>query len=344
MAADGLPARAVADLVGGRLLGDGGTVVRGIGSLDRAGPDTLSILVSPKYLSQFRSSRAGVVLLRDECATEAHGPVTRIVVPDPYRALLIAAQTLVPTPPSEPGIDPTARLGAGVALGRDVVVGAYAVLGRDVRLGDRVRLGPGVVLEDGVEVGDDTVLGPRVTCCSGSVLGRHVVIKAGSVIGGIGYGYLDHGDGHSRIPHVGRCVIGDEVEIGSNCCVDRGSLDDTVVGRGTKIDNLVQIGHNARIGERSLIVAGCLIAGSARIGNDVILAGRVIVADHVSIGDRARISGGSGVSTDVPAGAVYSGFYARSHRLFLRAQAAFYALPDIIKDLERLVKERNERA
>jgi UDP-3-O-[3-hydroxymyristoyl] glucosamine N-acyltransferase len=337
-----LTARAVADLVGGRLLGDGGVRIHRVRSLDRAGPDALSFAVSVRYAADLDSSKAGAVLVPEALASGA-GPGTRIVVPDPYGALVRVLQALYPRESPEPGIDPTARIGADAAIGPDVSIGPFVVLGRNVRLGARCRLAQGVSVGDGVVVGDDTTLGPGVVCYAGTRIGSRVVLKAGAVLGGDGFGYLSDGTGHTRIPHVGGCILEDEVEVGSNTCIDRGSIDDTVVGRGTKLDNLVQVGHNVRIGERCLIMAGVGIAGSTRVGNDVILAGHVGVTDHLAIGDRARIAAKSAIFGDVPAGASFSGHPARPHRQFLRAQAAMYRLAAIVDELERLVPERTRR-
>jgi len=160
------------------------------------------------------------------------------------------------------------------------------------------------------------------------------------VIGGDGFGYLAGPDGHARIPHVGGCILEDEVEIGSNSCVDRGSVDDTVIGRGTKIDNLVQVGHNVRIGEHCLLMAGVGVAGSTRVGDGAILAGHVGVTDHLHIGAGARVAAKSAVFGDVAPGIAISGHPARPHRQFLRAQAALYRLAPIIDEVERLVAGR----
>jgi UDP-3-O-[3-hydroxymyristoyl] glucosamine N-acyltransferase len=334
-----LTARAVADLVGGRLLGDGGIRIHRVRSLDRAGPDALSFAVSVRYAADLDSSKAGAVLVPEALASGG-GPGTRIVVADPYGALVRVLHALYPNEPPEAGVDPTARIGTGAVIGADVSIGPYAVLGRNVHIGARCRLGQGVSVGDGVVIGDDTTLGPGVVCCPGTRIGSRVVVKAGAVLGGDGFGYLSDGKGHTRIPHVGGCILEDEVEVGSNTCIDRGSIDDTVVGRGTKVDNLVQVGHNVRIGERCLIMAGVGIAGSTRVGNDVILAGHVGVTDHLAIGDRARIAAKSAIFGDVPAGASFSGHPARPHRQFLRAQAAMYRLAAIVDELERLVPER----
>jgi UDP-3-O-[3-hydroxymyristoyl] glucosamine N-acyltransferase len=335
--AEGLTAQAVAELVGGRLLGDGAVTIRTVRPLDRAGPEALSFAISSRYAEELRASRAGAVLVPDALANAEPGPRTRIVVRDPYAALTRVMGILFPAPPARPGVDATARVGPGCVLGAEVQVGPFVVLGRGVRLGDRCRLAEGVSLGDQVSVGEDTVLGPRVVCYPGSTIGSRVVLKAGAVIGGDGFGYLSGAAGHSRIPHVGGCIIEDEVEIGSNSCVDRGSVDDTVVGRGCKLDNLVHVGHNVRLGERCLVMAGVGIAGSTRIGNDVILAGHVGVTDHLVIGERARVAAKSAVFGDIPAGASFSGHPARPHRQFLRAQAALYRVAPIITELERLV-------
>ena len=342
MTSGSLTARAVADLVGGRLLGDGGIRIHSVRSLDRAGPDALSFAISVRYAADLDSSKAGAVLVPEALATGA-GPGTRIVVPDPYGALVRVLHALYPSESPEAGIDPTARIGTGAAIGPEVSIGPYVVLGRNVRLGARCRLAQGVSLGDGVVIGDDTTLGPGVVCYTGTRIGNRVVLKAGAVLGGDGFGYLSDAKGHTRIPHVGGCILEDEVEVGSNTCIDRGSIDDTVVGRATKLDNLVQVGHNVRIGERCLIMAGVGIAGSTRVGNDVILAGHVGVTDHLAIGDRARIAAKSAIFGDVPAGASFSGHPARPHRQFLRAQAAMYRLAAIVDELERLVPERARR-
>jgi UDP-3-O-[3-hydroxymyristoyl] glucosamine N-acyltransferase len=338
--AGGLTAQAVADLVGGRLLGDGEVRILKVRPLDTAGPDALSLAVSSRYAADLDSSRAGAVLVSEALAAAPAGPGTRIVVSDPYGALVRVLHALYPPEPPPTGIDPTARIGAGTVLGADVSVGPFVVLGRNVRLGARCRLAQGVSLGNGVVVGDDVIMGPSVACYSGSRIGNRVVLKAGAVVGGDGFGYLSDGKGHTRIPHVGGCILEDEVEVGSNTCIDRGSIDDTIIGRGSKLDNLVQVGHNVRIGERCLIMAGVGIAGSTHVGNDVILAGHVGVTDHLVIGDRARIAAKSAIFGDVPPGASFSGHPARPHRQFLRAQAAMYRLAPIVDEVEQLVSEQ----
>jgi UDP-3-O-[3-hydroxymyristoyl] glucosamine N-acyltransferase len=340
----GLTAQAVADLVGGRLLGNGGVLLTAVGPLDRAGPGALTLAVSPRYAGALEASRAGAVLVPPALANAPAGPAARIVVGDPYGAIVQVIRRLFPAAVGSPGIDPTARIGPGCQLGADVALGPFVILGRGVSLGDRCRLAEGVSIGDGVTVGEDTRMDARVICYAGARIGRRVVLKAGAVIGGDGFGYLSRGSGHERIPHVGGCVIGDDVEIGSNSCVDRGSLDDTVIGQGTKLDNLVHVGHNVRIGERCLLMAGVGVAGSTRLGNDVILSGHVGVTDHLAIGDRVQVAAKSAVIGNVPADSVLSGNPARPNRQVLRAQAALYRLAPIVGELEALVAERRRDA
>ena len=336
-----MTAAAVAALVGGRLEGDESVEIRAVGPLDRAHGGALSFLASAKYADDFAASSAGVVLVPVGFHPPVTGPRTRIAVKDPQRAMALAVQALFPEPQTAPGIDPSARLGRGVRLAPSVSVGPNVVLGSGVGLDEDVVVGAGAVLEDGVVVGRGSVIGPGVVCCIGVTLGERVVVKAGAVLGGTGFGFASDQSGHQSIPHVGGCRIGNDVQIGANSCIDRGSIDDTVIGDGTKIDNLVHIGHNARLGKRCLVMGGVVVAGSARIGDDVILAGHSAVGGHFSVGDRARIGAKAGVISEVPAGADVSGFPARPHREFLRAQAALYRLAPIIDALETLVDDRS---
>ena len=332
----------IAALTGGRLVGPGAVTVAGIAPLERAGPGDLSFLASSRYLPYFQRTSASVVLVKEAFATADGGPATRIVVPDPHVALLVVLPVLYPQAVWEPGVHPTAVVGRGAVWQDPVEIGPHAVLGAGVQLGKGVRIGAGCVLGDGVAIGDETWLYPGVTCYAGTALGKRVIVHAGAVLGSDGFGYVPgkSGEAHRKIPHVGRCLIGDDVEIGANTCIDRGSVDDTVVGAGTKIDNLVHIAHNVRIGARCLIMAEAGIAGSCQVEDEAIIAGQSGIGDHITIGRGARLLVQSGVIGDIEPGITVSGYPARSHREVLRAQAALYRLMGIVDELEDLVEAR----
>jgi UDP-3-O-[3-hydroxymyristoyl] glucosamine N-acyltransferase len=332
-----LTAAAIAEAGGGELRGDPEVRVVRVAPLDRATDDDLSFLAGPKYAAAFAASAAGVVLVTPELA-DAPGTVrTRIIVPRPHEAMLRLLPRFSRDSHPEPGIHPTAVLGKGVVLGDGVAIGPYAVIGRGVRLGDGAAIGSHCTIGDGVQVGDRSRLYPGVTLYAGTTLGARVLVHAGARLGSDGFGYVQMNGAHVKIPHVGRCVIEDDVEIGANTTIDRGSIDDTVVGAGTKIDNLVHIAHNVRIGRGCLIMAQVGIAGSVHVEDGCILAGQVGVSGHHTIGRGATLAAQAGVFGDIPAGQVWSGYPARPHKEALRAQAALFKMPALQRRIERLL-------
>ena len=333
-----LTASAIAELVGGTVQGDGNAEVRALAPLDRATSSDLSFLASARYAPLYERTQASAVLIAPEFADLATSAPARIVVERPHDAMLAVLPSLYRLPERVPGVHATARIGRGVSLGRDVSIGPYAVIGDGAMLGDGVWVDAHVTIGAGVAIGADARVFPSVTLYSGTTLGERVTIHAGARIGSDGFGYVFRNGIHDKIPHIGRCIIENDVEIGANTTIDRGSVDDTVIGAGTKIDNLVQIAHNVRIGRLCLVMSQAGIAGSARVGDGVVIAGQAGLGGHITIGDRARIAGQSGVFGDVPAGETWSGYPARPHRQSLRASAAVLKLADIIKKLERIVE------
>jgi UDP-3-O-[3-hydroxymyristoyl] glucosamine N-acyltransferase len=329
-----LTADAIATLVSGELRGAGDVTVHTVAPLDRAGPADVSFYAHRRYARQFTASQAGVVLVAPELADEAGGPACRVIVQAPHEALLRVLPELYVMPRAEPGIHSTAILGRGITLGERVAIAPYAVVGSDAVVGNGVVIGPHCQIGRGVEIGDDSELLHGVTLYPGTRLGRRVRLHAGVRIGSDGFGYVFRNGAHEKIPHVGRAIIEDDVEVGANSTIDRGSIDDTVIGAGTRIDNLVQVGHNVRIGRLCLIMAQVGIAGSVHIEDGCVLAGQAGVGGHITIGKGARIAGQAGVFGDVPAGETWSGYPARPHRDALRAQAAMFKLPSLVRHLE----------
>ncbi|MEO5799269.1 MAG: UDP-3-O-(3-hydroxymyristoyl)glucosamine N-acyltransferase [Gemmatimonadales bacterium] len=336
-----MTAQAVADLVGGRLSGPGDVALRRCRSLEAAEPDALAMATGGRYVAALALTQAGAVLVTEALALEP-GPATRIVVRDPARAMALVATVLHPQTTSSSRIATTAQIGHGTALPADAQVGAYAVIGDDVVLGARVRIGPHVVIEDGAILGDDVHLDAHVVVHAGSELGARVWCKAGAIIGGAGFGFVSDAAGHTRVPQVGGCILEDDVEVGSCSCVDRGSLGDTVIGRGSKLDNHVHVGHNVRMGTDCLLMAGVGVSGSTVIGNRVVLAGQSGVAGHLTLGDDVKVGAKSAVISSVASGMSVSGYPARPHREFLRALAALYRLAPHHEALEELASERED--
>jgi UDP-3-O-[3-hydroxymyristoyl] glucosamine N-acyltransferase len=334
-----ITAEAIAALVSGELVGDGTTAVSGVAPLDRADASQLSILSSGKYAPMMATTKAGVVLVDPEFRDAAGAPRARIIVKQPLEKLLSLLPRLYPQEPPAPGVASTARIGKGASLGERVSIGEYAIIGARAKLGNGVVIGPHCVVGDGVSIGEGARLWPGVTVYPGATLGARTVIHSGARIACDGFGFVFRDGAHQKIPHVGGCIIGDDVEIGANTTIDRGSIGDTMVGNGTKIDNLAQIGHNVRIGEKCLLIAQVGIAGSATIGDGAVLGGQAGISGHISIGAGARVAAQAGVFGDIPAGETWSGYPARPHREALRASAALFKLAGMMRRLEKLLGE-----
>jgi UDP-3-O-[3-hydroxymyristoyl] glucosamine N-acyltransferase len=333
-----ITAEAIAALVSGELIGDGSVFVSGVAPLDRAEANHLSILSSAKYTTLLAASKAGIVLIDPEFREIPGGRGTRIIVKQPLEKLLSLLPRLYPEAPPSPGIAPTVRIGKGATIGERVSIGDYVVIGAGSRIGDGAVIGSHCVVGEKATVGDASRLWPGVTIYPGATLGERVAIHSGARIGCDGFGYVFRDGAHTKIPHVGRCIVGDDVEIGANTTIDRGSIDDTVIGSGTKIDNLVHIAHNVRIGEKCLIMAQVGIAGSVTLGDGAIVAGQAGISGHLSIGAGARLAAQAGVFGDIPAGETWSGYPARPHRESLRASAALLKLAGMIRRLEKLLE------
>jgi UDP-3-O-[3-hydroxymyristoyl] glucosamine N-acyltransferase len=334
-----ITAEAIAALVSGELIGDGTVAVSGVAPLDRAGASQVSILSSAKYAPMLASTKAGIVLIDPEFRDAAGSGFARIIVKQPLEKLLSLLPKLYPERQPEPGVAATARIGKGAAFGERIFIGEYAVIGTGAKLGSDTVIGAHCVVGEKATIGDGTRLLPGVTIYPGATLGSRVIVHAGARIGCDGFGYVFRDGAHNKIPHVGRCIIGDDVEIGANTTIDRGSIDDTVIGSGTKIDNLVHIAHNVRVGQKCLIMAQVGVAGSATIGDGVILAGQAGISGHINIGAGARLAAQAGVFGDIPAGETWSGYPARPHRESLRASAALFKLAGMMRGLEKLLEK-----
>jgi UDP-3-O-[3-hydroxymyristoyl] glucosamine N-acyltransferase len=310
--------------------------VLGVASLEAAGPDQVALLANAAYLPAAEASRAGAFLTTTSLAAQAPDDRPRVVVEDAHAALIPLLERFHPAPAPRPGVHPTAILGRGVRLGEAVTIGPYAVLEEGAAVGDRVQVGAHAVIGRGVTVGQDSMLHPHVVLYPGTVVGARVILHAGVRLGVDGFGYAWVDGGHRKVPQVGRCVVEDDVEIGANTTVDRGSLGDTQVAHGSKLDNLVHLAHNVRLGPHCAAAALVGIAGSTRVGAGVLFAGQAGIVGHVDIGDGARIGAAAKVWGDVPPGETYLGDPARPRREYLRSRARIERLGALVERVRAL--------
>jgi UDP-3-O-[3-hydroxymyristoyl] glucosamine N-acyltransferase len=311
--------------------------ITGVATLDEAGPRDVSFLANPKYLSKVGESRAGAVLVTPDFQQPAAAVLLKIG--NPYLAFAHAIEVFHQATRPATGVHPSAVVGKGVVLGRDVSVGPHCCVGDGVRLGDGVVLHPHAVVYPGAELGEGCVVHSFAVVREGVRLGRRVVLQNGAVVGADGFGFAPRGDGSwHKIPQVGTVVVGDDVEIQANACVDRAAVGQTVLGRGTKVDNLVQVGHGCKVGEDTLLCGQVGLAGSTEIGNRVMLAGQVGIAGHVRIGDDISIAAASGVPKSLLEPGEYSGapaVPARDHGVMIAMWKRLPEMQQRLKEVER---------
>jgi len=329
----------LASYLGARVIGDGDTRITGLAALETAGEGDLTFLASVKNARMFAMTKAAAVIV-----PVGVDPCDKVVieVTNPHLAFAKILTYFQAAPPLSKGVKEGAYVGSGVQIGKDVTVYPGAFVGDNVRLGDRVTIYPGVVLYEGVELGDDVTLHANVSVRERCRIGNRVIVHCGAVIGCDGFGYAPDGAGWYKIPQIGIVVIEDDVEIGANTTIDRAALDVTLIRRGTKIDNLVQVAHNCEVGENCMIASQCGIAGSSKLGSHVILAGQVGIVGHLEIGDYVMVGGKSGVTHNVPPRSLVSGIPAFTHRDWLRSTAHIPRLPELRKTVSVLEKKVQE--
>ena len=327
--------------VGGRVVGDPQRSVAGIQPLSSAGPEHLSFFTDPTLRAEAEASAAGAILTGPQAVGLRHD---LLVADDPGLALVELLRLFHPDPVAAPGIHPSAVVGAGARVAASASIGPYVVIGEGAEIGDGAVLHPFVCVGAGAKVGARAVLHPHAVLYPGAVVGERVVLHAGVVIGADGFGYIARRGRHVKVPQVGAAVLEDDVEVGANSAIDRATLDETRIGAGTKIDNLVQVGHNVRVGRSSILCGQVGIAGSATIGEGVVLAGQSGVTNRVTVGDGARVAGKSAVFDDVPAKAQVAGIPAVEASRWRRQVAMLRRLPELRKRLAALERGGRTRA
>lgn len=334
----------VARITEGTLEGDPTETVARLAPLDQAEPGELSFVASARYAAYIPATRATAVLV-GETVRDAPLPegLSVVRVADAHAAIARLLPVLHPPSPVEPGIHPAAVLGESVTVGIRVSVGPYAVVEQGTTLSDGCRIGAHARIGRGCSIGSESLIHAGATLYDDVRIGSRCIVHAGARLGADGFGFVFEGGAYRKVPQVGGVVLGDDVEVGANSTIDRGSIGDTIIGSGTKIDNLVHIGHNCRVGRHVIIVAQVGISGSTQVGDGAVLAGQAGIGGHLRIGAGSRIGAQAGVTADVPPGETVSGYPARPHREALRAQAALFRLPALLRrlgEIERVVRDR----
>ena len=339
-------AEMIAGFLGGEVAGDKSAAVHTVSSIEDGKPGSLAYLTDPKYEKYVYTSQASVILVNKSFQPSAAVGATLVKVDDAAAAVVALLKMYEAAKPRKKGISSRCSVAESAKVGKDCYIGDFAVVEAGAEIGDGCQIYPQVYIGDGVTIGEGTKIYAGVKIYEGCRVGRNCIIHAGAVIGADGFGFMPTPDGgFEKIPQLGNVVIEDDVEIGANTCIDRAKTDSTVIRRGVKLDNLIQVGHNVQIGENTVSSAQMGIAGSSRVGKNCFLAGQVGIADHVTIGDRVKIGSQSGIDKSVPDDEVRMGSPALAGIKYHRSNAVFRNLPELaqrVNTLEKEVKELKE--
>jgi len=344
-----LTLKEISKFLNGELHSDKNVKVKGINSLESAKQDEITFVISKKYYEGLKLTNACAVIIPYNWPEDIKIDIPFIKVKDPYLAYAKLASFFLEKEINYFGINEKAYIESNCDIASEVAIYPDVYIGKHSKIAERVIIYPGVKIGNNVTINSNTIIYPNVVIYDNCIIGSNVIIHAGAVIGADGFGYAHDESGHIKIPQIGKVIIEDNVEIGANTCIDRAALNETIIKKGTKIDNLVQIGHNCIIGENSILVSHVAIGGSTKVGNWVMIGGQVGIADHKTIGDYVKIAAKSGIAQDIPKGSIVAGSPAIPHKLWLKTSQLIKRLPELFKDvkhikeiLSRLEKEQKE--
>ena len=336
-------AKQIAEFVGGRVEGNENAAVHTFAKIEEGTPGALSFLSNPKYTHYLYETQSSVVLVNEDVELEKPISTTLVRVKNAYESVARLLQIYDSMKPAKKGIDPLASIASSAKIGQDVFIGAFAVIGEGVVIGDSVQIYPHTVIGDGVTIGAKSTLFPNVTVYQGCKLRNNVTIHAGSVIGADGFGFAPNTEGYMKIPQIGIVVIEDNVEIGANTCIDRSTMGQTIIRKGVKLDNLIQVAHNCEIGENTVMSAQVGLAGSTKIGGWCMVGGQAGFSGHIHIADKTFIGAQSGVISNTKGnGEQLIGTPAIDPKVFFKSSAVFKKLPEMYRELAALRKEIEE--
>ena len=333
-------AKQIAELIGGRVEGNENIAVSTFAKIEEGKKGAISFLSNPKYTHFLYDTESSIVLVNDDLELEHPVSATLIRVKNAYEAVARLLQLYEQMKPRKKGIDPTASIAASASIGKDVYIGAFAVIGEGSVIGDGTQIYPHTVIGDGVKVGEGCLLYPHITIYQGCCLGNRVTIHAGSVIGADGFGFAPNTEGYDKIPQIGIVIIEDDVEIGANTCIDRSTMGQTIIHRGVKLDNLIQVAHNCEIGENTVMSAQVGMAGSTKIGSWCMVGGQAGFAGHIQVADKTFVGAQCGVIGNTKGnGEQLIGSPAMDPHQFFKSMAVVRRLPDIYRELNDLKKQ-----
>ena len=332
-------AEQIANVIGGRIEGNKDAKIHTFAKIEEGVDGAISFLSNPKYTHFIYDTKSSVVIVNEDVELEKQVSTTLIRVKNAYESIAQLLQIYEASKPKKTGIAPQAYIDPKAKLGKNCYVGPFACIGENVTIGNNCQIYPNTVIGDNVKVGDNCILYPNVTIYHGCKIGNNVTLHAGTVIGADGFGFAPGANGYDKIPQIGIVTIEDNVEIGANSCVDRSTMGSTVIHKGVKLDNLVQVAHNVEIGENTVMSAQVGIAGSTKVGSWCMFGGQVGLAGHITIGDKTFLGAQSGVPGSLKGNEELIGTPPMNPRKYFKSQAIFRRLPDIYKDVETLKKD-----
>ena len=339
-------AEQIANVIGGRVEGNKDAKVHTFAKIEEGTEGAISFLSNPKYTHYLYNTKSSIVIVNEDLELEKDVDATLIRVKNAYESIAKLLQIYEASKPKKTGVAPQAYIAPSAKLGNNCYVGPFAYVGEGAEIGDGCQIYPHAVIGDNVKVGTNCIFYPNTTIYQGCKIGNNVTIHAGSVIGADGFGFAPGADGYDKIPQIGIVVIEDNVEIGANTCVDRSTMGATVIHKGVKLDNLVQVAHNVEIGENTVMSAQVGIAGSTKVGSWCMFGGQVGLAGHITIGDKTFFGAQSGVPGSLKGGEELIGTPPMNPRAYFKSQAIFRRLPDMYKDLndaKKKIEELNEK-
>lgn len=335
-------AKQIAEYIQGVIIGDEEATVHTFAKIEEGIPGALSFLSNPKYTHYIYDTKSSIVLVNKDFQPERDIQATLIKVDNAYESLAKLMTLYEMSKPKKSGIDPLASVAASAKIGKNVYIGAFACIEEGAEIGDNAYIHPHVTVGCNAKVGENTILYPQVTIYHDCRVGNQCIIHAGAVIGADGFGFAPSAEGYEKIPQIGIAIIEDNVEIGANTCIDRSTMGATIVHKGVKLDNLIQVAHNVEVGSHTVMASQVGIAGSTKIGEWCMFGGQVGVAGHIQIGDHVNVGAQSGIPGNTKSGSSLMGYPAIEPKQFARSSAVFKKLPDMYSELRRLQREIEE--